>query len=235
MKTNENWLYDEFKQIGKDYSNQSEVEIYETSHSQFRDIQQEGINLLGTLKPTQDDILVDIGCGTGIFCIEASKNCNKVYAVDISKQMLSYAKAKSEKEGRTNIEFSHSGFLNFKIEDESVDFITSTYSFHHLPDYWKGIALHRMIRMLKKGGMMYIKDVVISEENSLQNIQNFISSQEKLGGDFLKDDAETHFREEFSTYDWVLDGLITKAGFTITSKKTEIGLIAEYFCKKEIA
>lgn len=228
-----NWRYDEFQQIGKDYSNQSEVDIYETSHSQFRDIRQEAINLLATLKPTQEDILVDFGCGTGVFCIEASKYCNKIYAIDISQQMLDFAKTKSEKEEVVNIEFCHSGFLNFDIEDESVNYITTTFSFHHLPDYWKGIALQRMQKMLKKSGVIYIKDVVISELNSVKNIQGFISSQEKLGGDFLKDDAETHFRDEFSTYDWILDGLITRAGFTITSKKIEIGLIAEYICKKE--
>ena len=86
--------------------------------------------------------------------------------------------------------------------------------------------------MLKPKGTLYIKDVVISEQNSLANIQSFINSQAVLG-DFHREDAETHFKEEFSTYDWILEELLNRTGFKITSKKTDVGLIAEYLCIKK--
>ncbi|MBO0356054.1 methyltransferase domain-containing protein [Muricauda ruestringensis] len=233
MNISKNWFLDEFKQIGKDYADQSEVDVYESSHAQFRDIYQESIDLLKTLNPSQEDKLIDFGCGTGIFAIESAKVCNKVYAVDISTEMLHYAQKKATQIDIHNIEFCHSGFLNFEIEDNSVNYITTTFSFHHLPDYWKGIALNRMYNMLKPRGILYIKDVVISEKNSLVNIQNFIDAQTEMGGDFLKEDAEIHFKEEFSTYDWILEGLVSRSGFKITSKKVELGLIAAYICIKE--
>jgi hypothetical protein len=87
--------------------------------------------------------------------------------------------------------------------------------------------------MLKPKGKLYIKDVVISEQNSLTNIQSFINNQAALGGNFLKEDAEIHFKEEFSTYDWIIEELLNRTGFKITSKKVELGLIAEYLCTKK--
>ena len=232
MDISKNWFLNEFKQIGKNYAEKSEVDIYESSHAQFRDIYQESIDLLKTLNPSKEDKLIDFGCGTGIFAIESAKLCNKVYAVDISQEMLDYAQKKATQVDIDNIDFCHSGFLNFEIENNSVSYITTTFSFHHLPDYWKGIALNRIYNMLKPKGTLYIKDVVISEQNSLANIQSFINSQAVLG-DFHREDAETHFKEEFSTYDWILEELLNRTGFKITSKKTDVGLIAEYLCIKK--
>lgn len=85
MYISKNWFLNEFKQIGKDYANQSEVDVYESSHDKFLNIYQESIDLLNILNPSKEDKLVDFGCGTGILAIESAKVCNKVYAVDISK------------------------------------------------------------------------------------------------------------------------------------------------------
>ena len=234
MNENCNWKYDEFKQVGKDYSDEDEVKVYESSHANFRNIKQESLDLIKKLGLKKNDVLIDFGSGTGIFVIESSKICKKVYAVDISNKMLNYSKNKAIQNSIKNIDFCNSGFLNFAVSNESINHITSTYSFHHLPDYWKGIALKRLNKMLIPGGYLYIKDVVIEEKNSKRNIQKFIDNQAILGGDFLRDDAETHFREEFSTYDWILDGLLNRSGFEIISKEIQGGLIAEYLCIKKL-
>ena len=228
-----NWQYNEFKQVGKDYSQKEEVEVYEKTHSQFRDILQESKELINNLNISANDTLVDFGSGTGVFAIEAAKKCKKVYAVDISPKMLDYAQQKAQKESISNLEFVHSGFLNFSTESNSVDFITSTFSFHHLPDFWKKIALKNMRDILKTGGILYIKDVVIEDTEPLNNIAEFITEQTKLGGDFLKEDAELHFKEEFSTYDWIIESMFEKTSFEILNKEMDIGLIASYTCKKK--
>ena len=227
------WKYDEFKQVGKNYSQKEEVEVYDNSHSQFRDILAESQEIINHLKISANDILVDFGSGTGVFAIETAKKCKKVYAVDISPEMLEYSRKKAEKKSITNIEFVHSGFLNFSTEPNSIDFITSSFSFHHLPDFWKKMALRNMQSFLKTGGKLYIKDVVIEDTNPLSNIANFISEQTKLGGEFLKEDAVFHFKEEFSTYDWIIESMLEQTGFEILSKKMEIGLIASYMCVKK--
>lgn len=226
------WHYDEFQQIGKDYSDAEEVAIYDSSHADFRDIKQEANTILDRLNPSKEEILVDFGCGTGIFAIEAARRCTHVYAVDISTAMLKHAEQKAKESGLTNITFIHAGYLTFECNKIQPNFITSTFSFHHLPDFWKGIALQRIHKMLAPGGKLYLHDVVLHGENPLGAIQDFIQQQTQLGGDFLKDDAETHFREEFSTYDWVMDGMLTRAGFSIQQKLLSEGVFATYYCKK---
>lgn len=227
-----NWLYNEFQQIGKDYSLEEEVKVYDETHSHFRDIHQESNELLKLLNVTDCDVLVDFGSGSGVFAIEAAKVCKKVYAVDISQNMLSLARNKAICSNVENIEFVHSGFLNFALTPQSVDYITSTFSFHHLPDFWKKVALEKMNSLLKDDGILFIKDVIIEDSTPFENINRFIAEQEKLGGVFLKEDAEQHFREEYSTFDWVIDSLLERSGFSIQSKSIEKGLIASYLCVK---
>lgn len=227
------WQYNEFKQIGKDYTKQEEVDVYDSSHSDFRDVEKENKAILQVIDIQHDDVVIDIGSGTGAFTIRAARHCAKVIAVDVSETMIRFAQASVEKAGITNVEFFHGGFLSYEHNDEPADAIVSSLAFHHLPDFWKGIALHRMYEMLKYKGKLFLHDVVIGSENSVRNIQAFIDKQARAGGDFLREDAEEHFREEFSTYDWIMEGLLERAGFSIESKETSDGVFVTYQCMKK--
>lgn len=231
MDLNE-WRYNEFIQVGKDYNSREEVAVYEETHSRFRDLIQESNELLDSLAVKAGESLIDFGCGTGVFAIQAASRGIEVYAVDISKNMLAYAEKKAEEADIPSINFVHSGFLNYDHPPASVDYITTSYSFHHLPDFWKAIALKRLNNLLKDTGVLYIQDVILSEDDCINNINSFIESQQELGGDFLKIDAIEHFRDEFSTYDWVLEGMLERTGFQIESKDPLSGLICRYKCKK---
>jgi len=227
------WQYDEFKQVGKDYSLPTEVDMYDSSHSDFRDIAKESNIVLDSLGIVEGDVLIDFGSGTGTFAIQAAVRGARVYAVDVSQAMLDYAQTKAAKAGISNIIFSHGGFLSFEFEDQTANSIVTTFSFHHLPDFWKGIALGRMYRMLRPGGQLYIYDVILEEHHAIENIAVLIEKLADAGGDFLREDTEAHFREEFSTYDWVMDGLLARAGFTIKSKHIKDGVIGTYYCTKD--
>ena len=226
------WQYNEFKQVGRDYSSQAEVDVYDSSHAKFRDLKAEFNRTFDLLQVKRGSVLIDFGSGTGIFAIQAVQRGIRVYAVDVSRTMIDYAKKKSKETGVNNIEFHHGGFLTYKHPNSSVDAITSTFSFHHLPDLWKGVALKRMNCMLKPGGRLYIHDVILEESAMMENISGLIARQEMAGGPFLREDAEGHFRDEYSTYDWVIDGLLSRAGFDITSKHIESGVIGTYVCIK---
>lgn len=227
------WQYDEFKQVGKDYSIPTEVELYDSSHADFRDIEAESNTVLNSLAIQPNDIVIDFGAGTGTFAIQAAIRGAKVYAVDVSPTMLEYAKTKATKAGVSNIIFCHAGFLTYEHQEETVDAIVTTFALHHLPDFWKGVALARMNRMLKPGGQLYLYDVIMDERQSLENIATFIEKQATAGGDFLREDAEGHFRDEYSTYDWIMDGLLLRTGFEIKSKIIENGVMGKYLCSKD--
>ena len=233
MKKDITWQYNEFTQVGKDYSDQKEVAEYDKRHSDFRDIVGESNAVLDTLGVDKDDVLIDFGSGTGIFAIQAALRCATVYGVDVSQAMLDYARTKAAKAGVENINFHHGGFLTFEHDDgPPADFITTTFAFHHLPDFWKGIALKRLAQMLKPGGRFFIHDAIIEEDNAIENVEALIEKLGTAGGNFMREDAEGHFREEYSTYDWIMEGLLTRTGFEIDSKAVENGVIATYYCTR---
>ncbi len=227
MKTLPQWHFDEFKQIGRDYGSVEEVRVYDETHAQFRDIPAEANVALDALEVRPGEVLLDIGSGTGMFAIEAARRGLEVHAADVSETMIAYAKTRA---CDVEITFQHAGFLTLERPPASVDIITTTYAFHHLPDYWKGIALNRLAGMLRAGGRLYLRDVILQEADSIQNIQRLINHQQALGGDFLREDAEGHFRDEHSTYEWVMDGLLERAGFQIEKKTFEGGVLGVYFC-----
>jgi putative AdoMet-dependent methyltransferase len=232
MKDRILWQYNEFEQVGKDYSLPDEVKMYDHSHSNFRDIEKESTNVLDALGIGKNDVVIEFGSGTGTFAIQAARRCAKVYAVDVSQAMIDCAKIKAEKANVSNITFCHSGFLTFQYDGAAADVIVTTFAFHHLPDFWKGIALNRMYNMLKPGGYLFIHDAILEQNNAIKNIAAFIEKLATAGGDFLQKDAEGHFREEFSTYDWIIDGLLARTGFVIKSKTIQDGVIGTYCCIK---
>ncbi len=52
--------------------------------------------------------------------------------------------------------------------------------------------------------------------------------QEESG--FSREDCEAHVREEYSTYTWVLEGFLERAGFQIVEKSYPGPEYAEYIC-----
>jgi len=231
-QSHSSWQYDESKPVGRDYGSESEADIYDASHADFRDIKAESNRVLDTLAIEQGATILDFGSGTGTFAIEAARRGARVHAIDVSRSMLARAKSKADQEGVSGIEFHNAGFLTYEHPESSADAIVTTFAFHHLPDFWKGISLKRIYRMLKPGGQFYIHDVIIEESGSLENIALFINQQKEAGGAFLRDDAEGHFRDEYSTYDWVIDGLLSRAGFSVINKHIDGGVIGTYLCRK---
>lgn len=229
---NHPWRYDEMKQIGKDYDDLAEVELYDIRHGKFRNVVKENEEILEKLCLKPEHVLVEIGPGTGAFALQAARRCAKVYAVDISRAMLEYAQKKAAAAGITNIVFFHGGFLTYTHDDLPVDAIVTNTAFHHLPDFWKGVALKRLNGMLKPGGVVYLSDVIFEDRNLYGNIEQFIEKLERAGGPGIRKDIESHVRNEYSTYDWIMDGLLERAGFEITGKVMLDGVIGRYLCRK---
>ncbi|MDP4183026.1 MAG: class I SAM-dependent methyltransferase, partial [Bacillota bacterium] len=117
---------------------------------------------------------------------------------------------------------------------EPVDLLITKAAFHHLPDFWKQIALLKMNKMIKIGGILYIHDVVFNFEAAeyKDKIDNWISFFEKNAGEKFKEEVETHIREEYSAFKWVLDGMLERAGFRIENCRSNDSFVTEYHCVK---
>jgi len=232
MNDYETWRYDEMKQVGTDYADPKHVEKYDERHSQFRDVDGECSAILDSLAVTTTSVILEIGTGTGAFALHAARRCKHVYAIDVSLPMLESARSKASAAGISNVTFSHGGFLTYEHDAAPPDAIVTSMAFHHLPDLWKAVALDRMSIMLKNGGQLYIHDVVFTQPDTLQSIQKWIDHMHSIAGHQLAREIGTHVREEFSTFDWILDGLLERSGFDVVQKKTEHGVVATYLCRK---
>lgn len=230
------WYYNEFQQIGTDFENMAQVAVYDRNQTSSSIAAKQ--KLIAQLGMTTGDTVIDLGCGTGTFAIEAALAGAKVYAVDVSQAMLNCAQEKAKKAGVAGcIEFHRGGFLTYEHQSAPVDFIVTQSVLHHLPDFWKAIALLRMASMLRNGGVFYLWDAVFSFP--LADYQTHIDAwidrvAKPADAGWTAQDFETHVREEYTTFGWILERMLRQAGFTMEFVDYPTTEYAEYVCRKRI-
>ncbi|HPJ30169.1 MAG TPA: class I SAM-dependent methyltransferase [Methanothrix sp.] len=242
MREKPAWLYDETKQIGTDYEDVSEIRAYDRRMAKIRDVAEEVGEVLDLLGLTPDAAVLEIGTGTGEFPIAAVKRCSKIIAADVSLPMLGYARDKAEKrlreEGRVGdierIEYVRGGFLTYQHRGQPLDAVVTQFVLHHLPDFWKQVALLRIAGMLRDGGRLFIRDVVYSFDAADYEgfFDRYLSRMAEIGGEGTPRDILIHIRDEHSTLGWILEGMIERAGFEIERAEYRAGFIATFLCVK---
>lgn len=123
-------------------------------------------DLISQMPIQQNDVLLDVGAGTGFFTIPMAEKTNgKVYAMDPDTRMLKVIEDKAKNKGLTNIELVQEYIENLSIENNSIDFIMASLILHEL-DSLSG-ALAKLSEVLKTGGhilcLEYEKDDAIVE------------------------------------------------------------------------
>ena len=229
--TTPEWQWNELAGIGGFHNNEEVAAGYDDFHKGFRDIDAENKVILEQLDPKEHQALLDLGAGTGLFTLAAAKRYAKVYAVDIAQPMLARAQEKARQAGLTNIEFCEGGFLTYRHEGEPVDVVISQMALHHLPDVWKYVALVRMAAMLKPGGTLCLRDTVFSGLSE-DYAAFFDTLLEPVSGD-MKTSIARHIRTEYTAVDWIMEGLLTRAGFSIRKAEYKGNFLATYLCTKE--
>ena len=226
------WQYDETKMSGVDYLQAEEVAAYDRMHRKFRDYAKSTERIIHRLALGRDSTVIDLGSGTGAFALHAAKRCGTVYAVDVSAAMIGYCRDRAAEEGLTNIVLCQEGLLTYEHAAGPVDAAVCVAALHHLPDFWKVAALTRCRAMLKPEGKLYLFDVVFpsGEVNLQDRIDEWIASIETMADGRLAQEAVIHARDEFSTYDWIMEGIIRKSGFRIDAAEYAEGFRATYVC-----
>jgi putative AdoMet-dependent methyltransferase len=225
------WHYDEFKQIGTDYEHADEVRRYDERMHALRDIPKETSDTINRLGIRPDSIMIEFGCGTGELAIAAANICRKVHAVDISRIMIDYAAEKAKTRGVSNINFHLAGFLTYEHADEPADVVATQLALHHLPDFWKVVALARIHDMLKPGGYFFLRDVVFSFDikDHRQALSAWVDTIKESCG---KVSCHNHIRDEYSTMSWLMEDMLRHTGFEIISAEYSNGAMGAYLCKK---
>lgn len=101
-------------------------------------------------------VLVDVGSGTGYLSIEIAKRTPdlNIYGIDLSKKMVEIASGNAKK--YKNVQFKLANAVKIPFEDNSIDLIISTGSFHH----WKYPikVFNECYRILKNNKEAWIYD-----------------------------------------------------------------------------
>ncbi len=228
------WLFDEAKIAGVDYTDKDIADDYDNQHEEFRDFEKEAKNIIAALGLSNDSLVLDIGCGTGGLSICLADVCKHVYAVDVSKSMVDNLKRKIAEKGLTNIDAVQSGFLTYTHEGDKPDAIIANITLHHLPDFWKQIALCSFFDILKLGGRLFLADVVFSfnPRSYSEAIDGWLTGMREIAGQKIADETIVHVRDEFSTWDWIMSGMLTRAGFRIDGCSKIMPQMNTYICTK---
>lgn len=111
---------------------------------------------------------LDVGCGSGALTIACAKKNPKATMVGCDIWSGSYKSEFSKKvcennaklEGLENVRFEEGNAVILPFEDQSFDAVTSNYVYHNIAGQNKQKLLLETFRVLKKGGVFVIHDLM---------------------------------------------------------------------------
>ena len=123
------------------------------------------IKLLG-----KDSKVLDLGSGSGYFAIEVAKKIKpngKVFCVDLNIDALKNSQASAVKNGVANIEFHRANIQRLPFESGSMDHAFINMTIGQVADKVK--TLSEVYRVLKKGGYLYITELLLDKNYSIDS------------------------------------------------------------------
>jgi ubiquinone/menaquinone biosynthesis C-methylase UbiE len=229
------WFIDELAHAGDEHLDAGYVATYDRKAGTDPT---EDVALMRSLGLGEKSVLVDLGAGTGTLALAAAPFCQRVVAVDVSQPMLVILRTQAEQSGLTNIEVVQAGFLSYDHAGDPADFVYSRNALHHLPDFWKALALARTAAMMKSGGVLLLRDLVYSfdpqEAEAAINPWLAGAAAKKPEEGWTRAEYVTHLQTEYSTFSWLLEPMLERAGFAIRDvQHSPSRIYAMYLCEKQ--
>ena len=228
----EPWMIDELAHAGAEHLDPGFVASYDRKQGA------DPVDDLAALRDLglgSESVLVDLGAGTGRFALAAAPHCRRVVAVDVSPAMVDHLQSRVDAAGLTNVVCVRAGLLEYEHDGAPADFVCSRNVLHHLPDFFKAIALDRIARMLGPHGILRLRDLVFdfAPEEAGTVIEHWFAAaaaDEALG--YTRDELAEHVRTEFSTFSWLLEPMLEAAGFEILDRDFRRAVYGTYTCQK---
>ncbi len=178
-----------------------------------------------------DTTLVDFGCGTGLLAAAAAAEARRVVGVDVSQAMLEVARRRSGA-----VEWVEAGFLTYQHSGAAPQLVHSRNALHHLPDFWKGVALARIRDLLAPGGVLVLRDLVYDFEPAQtdRRIEDWLAGAAPTPEEgWTRVELENHVQGEHSSFSWLLEPLLEHSGFEILDRHVAGGIYATYVCRPQ--
>jgi ubiquinone/menaquinone biosynthesis C-methylase UbiE len=228
-----NWTLNEVANAGRENLEPAHAAQYDQKENADAGAE---IELLAQWGLTESSEVLDIGAGTGQFTLAAARASARVIAVDVSPVMLAILRNKVREAGLANVDIVQAGFLTYEHQGRPADFLYSRFALHHLPDFWKAIALQRLRGVTRAGGVLRLWDVVyhFSPEDAAKNLEAWCATlpYERGEGGWTRADIEEHIRDEYSTFTWLLEPTMERSGFRIEAAEySPDGIFARYVAR----
>lgn len=168
--------------------------------------------IIAQLLADENGSALDIGCGDGKFTRLLASRFKSVGGIDVKEKKIEEAREAAKAAGVT-VDFRTASGEAIPYADGSFDVVAFSNSLHHMPD--AATALDEAMRVLKKGGKLYIMEPVPSgnyhDATKLVNDETIVRTEAYralLALDTAKPETEIMYRarREFASYDeWKAD------------------------------
>jgi ubiquinone/menaquinone biosynthesis C-methylase UbiE/DNA-binding transcriptional ArsR family regulator len=113
----------------------------------------------------KQDVILDLGCGTGRNLPILSKYARKVMGIDNSPKMINLSEHIC-KSNDLNYELKIGDSAHLPIDNESIDTVFINMMLHHISD--PEIVINEVNRILKKGGNLLLIDLLSHNDDSFR-------------------------------------------------------------------
>ncbi|MDO4672130.1 bifunctional demethylmenaquinone methyltransferase/2-methoxy-6-polyprenyl-1,4-benzoquinol methylase UbiE [Falsiporphyromonas endometrii] len=118
-------------------------------------------NAIHLLKPYDPKMILDVAIGTGDFAINMAQDLresvDEIVGIDISEQMMQYAKSKMSDELKEIIHLRKEDATQMTFEDNTFDAVTTAFGLRNFEDIRKG--LKEMYRVLKPNAPLVVLEL----------------------------------------------------------------------------
>jgi ubiquinone/menaquinone biosynthesis C-methylase UbiE len=227
------WMLDELAHAGPEHLDPAFVAGYERKQG-YPD-PAEDLAVLAAHSLDETSTVVDLGAGTGRFALAAARRFGQVTAVDISPAMLELLRDRAAAAGVANLEYVQAGFLSYQHAGPPADAVYTRNALHQLPDFWKAVALDRIGRMLRPGGVLRLHDLIYDFQPSEADavVERWLEgAADDPARGYTRADLAEHIRTEHSTFRWLLEPMLAAAGFEIVTADFTGSVYGAYTCRK---
>jgi SAM-dependent methyltransferase len=234
------WMLDERAFAGDEHLDPAFVAAYDRKQGTAPDeAAAEDLAILRSFGVGPASTVVDLGAGTGRFVATIAPHVGRVVAVEVSAPMLDRLRQRLDgSEVTAEVDLVHAGLLRYQHRGELAHAVHCRNVLHQLPDAFKALALHHIAGMLRPDGVLRLRDLVYdtTPDRFVQHLERWLATAADDPADgYTAEDLAAHVRTEHSTFTWLLEPLLDRAGFEIVDRSIHRGAYAAYTCIRRSA